>query len=392
MHRLVCLLFAAWAAQGATAVFTSSFDNPEGGWTVVHGSAAPDPAVTHVNSKSLRLEARNAASDACVRSAPISLTLGKRYELTGWVRTEDLTVRDLDRSPIGLGAALTMASMPFDVHSASLGGTHDWARLTLRFVASRTADAILLTAGSGGTLGGKAWFAGISLDEVSPQDEWPVREAVQTFGPAYRYPAAGWVYLHIEGKRVRSRLSARLSDGSRDPRIPGALRVRSGREGRRQSWNQFRTAANALFLRGFDREILEEMRGIADGANANGAKWLDRKLDLVDIVVANTEVEMGELRRAVDRTPTGLEGLHFDLPDYARQAKKDAATDHCSAFAATGPATRDGKMIVGHVTWWPQTLAEQTNVMLDIQPDTRAPHADPKLPRRNRKRHRLVSE
>jgi hypothetical protein len=42
--------------------------------------------------------------------------------------------------------------------------------------------------------------------------------------------------------------------------------------------------------------------------------------------------------------------------------------DHCSAFAATGPATRDGKMVIGHVTWWPLTLAEQTNVMLDIQP------------------------
>ena len=42
--------------------------------------------------------------------------------------------------------------------------------------------------------------------------------------------------------------------------------------------------------------------------------------------------------------------------------------DHCSAFAATGPATRDGKMVIGHVTWWPLTLAEQTNVMLDIKP------------------------
>ena len=28
----------------------------------------------------------------------------------------------------------------------------------------------------------------------------PSREAVRTFGPAYRYPAAGWIYLHIEGQ------------------------------------------------------------------------------------------------------------------------------------------------------------------------------------------------
>ncbi len=84
-------------------------------------------------------------------------------------------------------------------------------------------------------------------------------------------------------------------------------------------------------------------------------------------MVANATVEMGELNGAMRMTPTGLEGLTFDKPPYAGK-KHDAPTDHCSAFAATGPATRDGKMIIGHVTWWPLTLAEQTNVMLDINP------------------------
>jgi hypothetical protein len=66
-------------------------------------------------------------------------------------------------------------------------------------------------------------------------------------------------------------------------------------------------------------------------------------------------------------TPTGLEGLHLEAPSYFDR-KRDSVMDHCSAFAATGAATRDGKMVIGHVTWWPLTLAEQTNVMLDIQP------------------------
>src|SRR6202007_2375560 len=71
----------------------------------------------------------------------------------------------------------------------------------------------------------------------------------------------------------------------------------------------------------------------------------------------------------------GIEGTHFDLPTYAHPDSepgdnKDKPNDHCSAFAATGPATKDGHMVIGHVTWWPQTLAEQTNVMLDIKPDT----------------------
>ncbi|HYW47633.1 MAG TPA: C45 family autoproteolytic acyltransferase/hydrolase, partial [Bryobacteraceae bacterium] len=321
-------------------------------------------AVLHGNNKSLRLEGTKTDPDVVVRFTPIPLTIGKRYELAGWVRTEDLTVRDLDRSPIAVGAALTMASMPFDVHSASVGGTQPWTRLSLRFVATRAQDSIVLTAGAGGSLRGKAWFEGVSLDEVSSADEWPTRDAVQTFGPAYRYPSAGWIYLHIEGAPYErgyqhGHLMAR--------EIPEYLERCAADLGSRDQWHQYRTTANALFLRGFDREILEEMRGIAEGASDAGAKWLNRRIDLMDIVVANVTVELGELSSAVSTTATGLEGLSFDKPAYADR-KKDSVTDHCSAFAATGPATRDGKMVIGHVTWWPLTLAEQTNVMLDIQP------------------------
>lgn len=213
MFRLAFFLSVGLTAQAATTVFQSSFEKQTGSWTVVHGTATPDAAVTHSDNRSLRLEADKTSTDACVRSVPVSLTIGKRYQLSGWVRTENLTVRDLDRSPIGSGAALTMASMPFDVHSASIGGTHTWTRLTLRFTASRGKDAILLTAGSGGALNGKAWFEGVSLDESSSQDEWPAREAVQTFGPAYRYPTAGWIYLPYRGQGLRPRLPAWLPDG-----------------------------------------------------------------------------------------------------------------------------------------------------------------------------------
>jgi hypothetical protein len=368
LRTAICCIFAAISAQAATPLFQASFDNPSQGWTVLRGAAVPDGSVLRAGNKSLRIDAVKTSADACVRSAPVALTIGKRYELTGWVRTDSLTVNDLDRSPIAVGAALTMASMPFDVHSAAVGGTRDWSRLTLRFVASRAQDNILLTVGNGGRFNGTAWFEGVSLDEISSRDEWPSRDAVQTFGPAYRYPSAGWIYLHIEGKPYdrgyqHGHLMAR--------EIPEYLDRCASDLGSKGDalWSEFRTTANALFLRGFDREILEEMRGIADGASDAGAKWQKRRIDLLDIVVANVTVEMGELRSAMTMTPTGLEGLTFDKPAYASEPKKDSVMEHCSAFAATGPATRDGKMVIGHVTWWPLTLAEQTNVMLDIQPE-----------------------
>jgi Phospholipase B len=365
MFRIPLLLLVVATAHAATPVFNASFDNAPPSWVVDRGSAVLDAAVLHEGHKSIRLEPGPNSLDACIRLSPVSLTIGKRYELSGWVRTEDLEVRDIDRTPIAIGAALSMSSMPYDVHSTSLAGTQPWTRVSLKFVASRSQDQILLTAGYGGSFRGKAWFEGMHLDEIpSSGDEWPAREAVQTFGPAYRYPAAGWIYLHIEGQPYErgyqhGHLMAR--------EIPEYLERCAAVLGSKDHWDDYRTTANALFLRGFDREILEEMRGIADGASDAGARWKDRRVDLLDIVVANTTVEMGELASAVSATPTGLEGLSLDAPPYSDR-KRDSVKDHCSAFAATGPATRDGKMVIGHVTWWPLTLAEQTNVMLDIKP------------------------
>jgi Phospholipase B len=363
MLRFALCLAAALSLNAATPLYQTSFEKPQA-FTVVRGAAATDTAVLHGSSKSLRVEAKG--GDAAIKLAPLNLTIGKRYELSGWVRSDNLEVRDTDRSPIAVGAALSMASMPWDVHSASIGGTQPWTRVNLRFIASKSQDQILLSVANGGAFQGKAWFADVSLDEVGAGDAWPAKEAVQVFGPAYRYPAAGWIYLHIEGKPYErgyqhGHLMAR--------EIPEYIARCAADLGDANQWGEYRTMANALFLRGFDREILEEMRGIADGAADAGAKWENRRVDLIDLLVANVTVEMGELRSAMTVTPTGLENFTFSKPAYAGK-DKDSVLEHCSAFAATGPATRDGKMIVGHVTWWPITLAEQTNVMIDVKPDT----------------------
>ncbi len=340
---LACCLLVPTLGVSSSPIFQSSFRKNSQDWTVVRGSAALDSSVEHENSSSLRVERGADSEDACIRLASVSLILGKAYELSGWVRTEGLEVHDLSRTPIASGATLTMASMPFDVHSASVGGTEPWTHLDLRFIASRTDDAILLTVGNGGSFSGKAWFEGIQLDETSSGDDWPVRDAVQTFGPAYRYPAAGWIYLHIEGQPYeRGYQHGHLMAHE----IPEYLDRCAAELGDKEHWSNYRTTADALFLRGFDQEILEEMRGIADGASDAGARWLDRRIDLTDILVANVTVEMGELASAVSVTPSGLEDLNLIKPPYT----EGRSLDHCSAFAATGPATRDGKMVVGHVT------------------------------------------
>lgn len=367
MRPLALCLFFATSLPAATPLFESSFDSATANWTALRGKATTDSVVTYQGRKSLRVEP-TADQDASVRSAPISLTIGKRYELSGWIRTDKLIVRDLDRTPIAIGAALGMASMPFDMHSESIGGTHEWKRVHLRFTATRSEDNILLTTGSGGAFDGKAWYAGVSIDEVSSKEDWPAPAAVTTYGPAYRYPSGGWIYLHIEGQPYERGYQHGRLMSKEIVEYMARCAADLDRNGKNKSWDLARTTAAALFLHGFDQEILQEMNGIADGASDAGARWEGRRLDLTDMVVINTTVELSELNEAMQVTPSGLEGLHLTAP--ASYKPGLSATDHCSAFAATGKATRDGRMIVGHVTWWPLTLAEQTNVMLDLKPAT----------------------
>jgi hypothetical protein len=357
--RLICCILAAvplFAVENSISI-----------WTPIRGVGSPDSGVTHNGRPSIRLESP-AGNDAVLQSPPVKLVVGRTYELSGWIKTEGLKVYDLDRTPVATGASLSMASMPWDVHSESLGGTTDWTKVSLRFMATRAEDRMEVRVANGGGFQGKAWMQGAALEEVADPSAWPVKSAVRTFGPAYRYPRGGWIYLHIEGEPFdrgfqHGFLMAKEIENYID-RCASTLNSKD----RAQGWTVGRTVANAVFLRGFDEEILTEMKGIAEGASAAGAKYNGRKIDLIDIVAANTIVELGTLAPAVEATPTGLEYFDFHPPGFFDPKRDAPVTERCSAFAATGKATRNGHMIIGHITMWSLTLAEQTNLMLDIKP------------------------
>ncbi len=254
--RLPILLSLTWViASAGTPLFNTVSDADWKQWTASRGVARTDTTLVHERRHPLRLEPGTDGS-AEVRSAPVTLRPGKTYELSAWVRTEGVEVRDTDRSPIAVGAALSMASMPFDVHSESLAGTRDWTRLKLRFGATRSRDQVQLTVGAGGVFHGKAWFDAVSIEEVSATGGWPSAAAVKKFGPAYRYPQGGWIYLHVEGQPYErgyqhGYLLAHEIEGYID-RCAAELDAKS----RANAWHYGRVTADALFLRGFDDEIL----------------------------------------------------------------------------------------------------------------------------------------
>ncbi|MEO8616601.1 MAG: C45 family autoproteolytic acyltransferase/hydrolase [Luteolibacter sp.] len=192
-------------------------------------------------------------------------------------------------------------------------------------------------------------------------DFLPDPATVQRSGAGYRYPQAGWTVLHIEGDPYdRGLQHGRLMA----PEIAGYIGVVAAAgdpASPQESWAIRREFVNTMFARKFTREQLEEMRGIADGASAAGAKYAGHPLDLSDIVMLNMSIEMEGLNIAVAATPNGLEGFH---PAAARRRPPG----HCGAFAANGAATRDGKIVFGHVTTDDLRPANYFNVWLDLQP------------------------
>src|SRR5271169_3578995 len=104
----------------------------------------------------------------------------------------------------------------------------------------------------------------------------PDPASVSRFGAGYRYPQAGWIVLHIEGEPYeRGYQHGRLMA----PEIAGYIRCFAAMLGPKaptEAWHNTRRLVNALFLRRFDKEFLEEMKGIADGASAAGVRFDNR--------------------------------------------------------------------------------------------------------------------
>jgi hypothetical protein len=189
---------------------------------------------------------------------------------------------------------------------------------------------------------------------------------VQRFGAGYRYTQAGWIVLHIEGEPYeRGVQHGRLLA----PEIAAHARCYAAELSSKspaQGWKLARTLASALFLRGYAKEYLEEMKGIADGASAAGARFDGRRLDVLDVVTLNAWPEIDTLDSALNATPTGLEGIRFGLK--TPMPKPAPKPMRCSAFAATGPATRDGKIVFGHITMFKLYPSNFYNVWLDVKP------------------------
>ncbi len=199
-------------------------------------------------------------------------------------------------------------------------------------------------------------------------DFTPDPAAVQRFANAWKYPQAGWLVLHVEGSPYQRGLQhGHLLAREIVDYIKTMARIRSHKDPE-AAWKSLRLLTDTAFLRRYDVECLEEMKGIADGAAAAGAKFDGRRLDLLDIVTLNSDVEVGFLESALEATPTGIDALKFDRHQASPPPVK--RREMCSAFVTTTPATDSstGGVMLGHITMTDLSCVHHFNVWLDITP------------------------
>jgi hypothetical protein len=155
----------------------------------------------------------------------------------------------------------------------------------------------------------------------------------------------GWIFLHLEGTPFQIGYQHGFFLGIYIDEAIKALSFYLEKETGKK-WKFFKSVAKKFYLPKIPQEYLEEMKGIAEGARAIGVK----EIDLEDIVALNS----------------WMETAWYYIPYI--EPKKKGAPSHCSAFIATGDATKDGIIVMAHNTWIDYVTGRFFNIFIDLKP------------------------
>lgn len=330
---------------------------------VVVQAAAPQPLPVKFSS-SLKLNAPNEGGSLTLKSEPVKLEVGRLYKLTARVKTAGVKVDPEARYPTALGACLSMESFPFTNASAGTSASQT-QELAVTFFASKATDRVQLHLGRNGKAWGRAEFSEVRLAPADITEHIPM-ETVRWSQRAYRYEDRGWTFVHIEGEPYTRGCQFGELMAEDITRFLDKLAVSMDGKNPEHAWDQARGQTDALFLRKYDPEFLEEMKGIADGAAAKGATFKGRKIDVLDIVTANSGIDLDYVQSALRVTPNALTGRTFTRMD--EQAAGAPERDKCSSFVATKSATTDGRPVMIQMFMWGAYTGLEWNVIVDVVP------------------------
>jgi hypothetical protein len=187
----------------------------------------------------------------------------------------------------------------------------------------------------------------------SPSSKKNVLTHDQMMANATRSEKNGWIIVHLEGapEVVGYQQGYLLANEIMDLR--GAMSMINENTTAR-TWDFFRNESTRMFWSKTPDEYQKEIDGIVSGVNAKlGAKKIDRQ----DIIAMNSILEMSWYY-----VPWLNSQNNPDPPD-------PTPPGHCSAIAATGSWTKDGKIVMAHNNWVEYVIGQRWNIILDIIPE-----------------------
>ena len=168
---------------------------------------------------------------------------------------------------------------------------------------------------------------------------------------AYRFNESGWTYVHLAGTPEQIGFQHGYL---RAHEIEDNVHVYSVEAPNlyKRDWAFFREAGRTVLWPRLDPEYQAELQGIAEGLQAKGSA-----IDLWDVVAINGSEE--------------LTGYYLPMLN-GKEGRADPAAavapGKCSAFIATGSATKDGKIVIAHSNWSFYAEGERWTVVFDVVP------------------------
>ena len=168
---------------------------------------------------------------------------------------------------------------------------------------------------------------------------------------AYSFNEGGWTYVHLAGTPEQigfqhgSLLTKQIEDNLQVYKVENKNELH-------KDWAFFREAGRTVLWPHIEPEYQAELKGIAEGLKTNGSK-----MDLWDVVAMNGQLELTDYY-----LPWLDSKEHKTVPVAAK------APGRCSAFIATGSATKDGKIVIAHSNWSSYAEGERWTYVFDVVP------------------------
>lgn len=188
---------------------------------------------------------------------------------------------------------------------------------------------------------------GMRAQTGAGEERTPLRMSSQ----AWSFERDGWTYVHLEGtpREIGYQHGYLLKDAIEDNLKVYEL---ENQHEAGKGWAYFREAGRTVLWPHVNEEYRAELEGIAEGMKAAGSTK-----DVWDVVALNGILELRDYYLPMMNGKAGRPNPVMAV-----------APGKCSAFIATGKATRDGKIVVAHSNWSSYAEGERWTVVFDIVP------------------------